>query len=152
MSRAAAPAARYHGGDLDASLIRQIRFTARHHYGLPALTDEENRRRFGPQVTPHEHEWRVRVEVVGPPDPATGFVVDLTVLDGALERVVGPWAGTDLNQGIPEVRSGRLQPSTESLARWLHDRLGSEIPAPARIAAVEVWESDALGARFPAGL
>jgi 6-pyruvoyltetrahydropterin/6-carboxytetrahydropterin synthase len=151
MSRTAGAFARYPGGDLDASLIREIRFTASHHYAWPTLTDEENRRRFGPQVMPHEHEWRVRVEVVGPLDPATGFLVDLSLLDDALERVVGPWAGADLNESIAEVRSGALQPSTESLARWLHDRLAAEIPPPARLGAVEIWESEDLGARFPAG-
>src|SRR5690606_14163790 len=102
MSRADSAVGRYPGGDLDASLIREVRFTARHHYGWPSLTEEENRRRYGPQVPPHEHEWRLRVEVLAPPDPATGFVVDLPVLERALDTVVRPWAVDDMNEGTSE--------------------------------------------------
>jgi len=90
------------------------------------------------------------VEVRGPGDRETGFVVDLGLLDGALERVLGDWEGRDLAECIPEIAAGAMQPSTESLARWLHGRLDREVPPPARVASVEVWESDDLGARYPA--
>ena len=124
---------------------------ARHRYRLAGRPDGENRRRFGAQAEPHEHQWTVRVEVRGPVDPLTGFVTDLTDLDRALHRVIGAWDGGDLNELIPEVREGRMQPSTEALARWIHDRVGLEIAPPARIGRVHVWESPDLGAFYPAG-
>jgi hypothetical protein len=55
----------------------------------------------------------------------------------------------DLNRCIPEVAEGRMQPSTEALARWLYERLEPAIRSPGRLARVQVWESAELGARYP---
>lgn len=135
---------------MDAALLREVRFRASHHYSWPDRSPEENRALFGDQVAPHEHEWRLRVEVRGAIDPNTGFVTDLAALDEALEGLIGSWRDGDLNERIPEVREGRMQPSTEALARWLYDRLTPEIRGPGRLALVEVWESARVGARYPA--
>ena len=124
---------------------------ARHRYGLAGYSDDENRRRFGAQSEAHEHEWRVRVEVCGPMDPETGFVTDLSALDRGLQHLFEAWDGGDLNELSPAVREGRMQPSTESLARWIHHRIGGEIQPPARVVRVHVWESAELGAYYPAG-
>ncbi len=83
-------------------------------------------------------------------DPQTGFVTDLALLDGLLGRLFRGWDGGDLNELIADVKDGRMQPSTESLARWIHDRVGPEISPPARVGRVHVWESPSLGAYYPA--
>ena len=51
---------------------------------------------------------------------------------------------------VPEVADGDMQPSTESLARWVFEHLSPAVPAPARLDAVLVFESPDLGARYPA--
>lgn len=135
---------------MDAVLVREVRFVASHHYRLPGRAPAESRASFGDQAAPHEHHWRVRVEVAGRIDPDTGFVVDLEALDTLLEEVVGGWRDADLNERIPEVRNGAMQPSTEALARWTYERLASRMPAALRLARVHVWESDELGAYYPA--
>lgn len=135
---------------MDAVLFREVRFTASHHYGVPGRTAEENRALFGGQVVPHEHAWRVRVEIRGPIDPVTGFAADLASVDRALDRLLGGWDGGDLNQCVPEVAEGRMQPSTESLARWIFERLSLDVRAPARLGKVYVWECPELGACYPA--
>ena len=134
----------------EARLIRRVRFTAWHHYGSPTLSPEENRLLFGEQVAPHGHDWLLEVEIVGPISEKTGYVVDLVAVDAALAALLEGWHGGDLNERVPEVRSGSMQPSTESLARWIHGRLAAEVPSPARLGHVWLWESDDLGARFPA--
>ena len=134
---------------MDTTLIRRLRFTARHHYRVDGLPDEENRRLFGDQALPHSHDWVVEVQVAGPGDPQTGWVVHLGVLDGVLAELTEGWDGGDLNQRIPEVREGSMQPSTESLARWLHGRVADALPPPLRVERVVVFESDLLGAAYP---
>jgi len=134
----------------EARLIRRVRFRASHRYGDPHRSEEENRRTFGDQATSHEHDWTVEVHVRGPFDPRAGFVTDLVALDGALEELVGTWDGGDLNESISEVRSGDVSPSTESLARWVFERLAPLVPPPAHLERVAVFESPDLGAEYPA--
>lgn len=135
---------------MDALLIREVRFPATHHYRVHGWTPAENRAAFGSQSMPHEHHWRIRIEVAGEIDPETGFVVDLRAIDTVLHDLVGDWRGSDLNERIPEVKGGTMQPSTEAIARWLHERLSPRIPGAARLHRVHVWESEDLGARYPA--
>ena len=134
----------------EARLIRRVRFRASHHYGRSEWSEERNRRAFGPQVRTHAHEWTLDVEVVGPIDDETGFVTDLVALDHALARLTEGLDAGDLNELVPEVRAGSMVPTTECLARWLHERLRGAVAAPARLDRVRVWESDELGSQFPA--
>lgn len=132
----------------EASLTRTVRFEARHRYAREEWTEEENRRAFGPSAEPHQHEWAVEVTVRGPIDARTGFVVDLEDLDSRIRRVVGPFDQGDLNEAIPEVRQGRMIPTTESLARWIWERLAGEVPGTARLVRVRVVESDELASEY----
>ena len=131
----------------EPALVRTVRFRATHHYRRADWSPEKNREAFGPVATPHPHDWAVTVTVRGPIDPH-GFVVDLALLDHLLGEVLRGWDGGDLNQVLPEMAVGMLQPTTEALARWIWERLVSRIPGPARLAQVRVAESDLLGAEY----
>jgi 6-pyruvoyltetrahydropterin/6-carboxytetrahydropterin synthase len=133
-----------------ARLIRTLRFRARHHYLRGDWSEAENRRVFGAQTEPHEHDWTVEVHVTGPIDADTGWVVDLGALDAALADITDGWNGGDLNVLVPDVAAGRVLPSTEGLARWLHGALGGRVPAPARLERVCVRESPDLASEYPA--
>lgn len=134
----------------DTRLIRRVRFRATHHYGRSDAPADENRRRFGEQSEPHEHEWCVEVHVAGPVDPDTGWLMDLRDLDGTLDRLMRGWDGGDLNALVPPVARGAIQPSTEALAGWLYEELHGRVAKPARLVEVRVFESPDLGACFPA--
>lgn len=128
-------------------LTRVIHFSAAHHYRVRDWSEEENVAAFGDQVHPHGHNYRVEVTVSGPPHPDTGFVVDLPELDSVLQACIqSPLDNRDLNQVIPEIRSGNMQPSTEALARWMWGHLAPDIPPPARLERVRVAEGDTLWA------
>lgn len=133
----------------EASLVRTVRFSAGHHYGRPGHSVEENRRLFGRNATPHGHNFGLEITVRGPLDDDTGFVVDLEALDEVLRReVVERFDQRDLNEEIPAVREGRMQPSTEALARWFFHRLTPLIPGDATLVRVRLSESDTLAAEF----
>ncbi len=129
-----------------SSLIRRLRFEARHHYRRKDRDEAWNQGHYGDQLSPHSHTFRVEVRVEGEIDPETGFLADLERLDQAMETVFGPLRGADLNVAIPEVAEGRMQPSTEALALWalkgIDHELGTEGP---RVRAVFVFEDDELG-------
>ena len=114
-------------------VIRTVRFRASHHYRRRDWSEAENRRVFGDQADPHEHDWTVEVHVEGPIDPATG------------------WDGGDLNALVSVVTDEGMMPSTEVLARYLHDALSRRMAgSPARVARVRVAESPDLASEYPA--
>lgn len=131
----------------EAALERTVRFRATHRYGRADWSAERNHREFGALVEPHPHEYRVSVTVRGPVDEH-GFVTDLGALDRALTRLVGPLEGAELGRAIPELGRGRLQPTTEALARWMWEALAPAVAAPARLARVRVAESADLAAEY----
>jgi 6-pyruvoyltetrahydropterin/6-carboxytetrahydropterin synthase len=133
----------------EATLERTLRVHAAHHYARSGRSAEQNRAEFGAVSDPHAHDYAVTVTVRGAID-ADGFVVDLVALDRLLADEVGVLDGGDLNQLIPDVRAGRLQPSTEAVARWLWERLEGRIPGGARLVRVRVAEGPALAAEYPA--
>lgn len=148
---ASPPGARTEGGPLDkARLIRRVRFTATHRYGVPGGPTEGDRARFGDQAEAHEHRWTVEIHVVGPVDEDTGWLTDLMALDEALDEITRGWDGGDLNDRVPPVSDGRMQPSTENLARWLYRALKSRVEPPAALDQVRIFEGPDLGSAFPA--
>lgn len=134
----------------EARVIRRFRFRATHRYGRAAWSEDENRHAFGDQTEPHAHDWTLELHIVGPVDPLTGFLVDLGALDEAACKLVTGWDGGDLNELVPPVREGRIQPTTEALARWIFQTLEREIQGEARLDRVRVFESPELGAEYPA--
>lgn len=132
----------------EAALVRVLRFAALHHYWKPDWSEERNRAVFGELTEPHPHEFRIEVAVSALPDPETGFLVELGALDALLFEVLAPFRGGDLNEAIPEVREGRILPSTEALAAWIWDRLAGRIPGGGSLHRVSVWESDELGSEL----
>jgi 6-pyruvoyltetrahydropterin/6-carboxytetrahydropterin synthase len=134
------------------TLLRVVEFSAAHRYGRAEWTRAENEAVFGPQTVLHGHNYRVEIGVHGPMNPETGFVVDLGAVDAALAAVVvGPLHNQTLNEVIPDVAAGTMQPSTEALAVWIGQALAPRIPPPAVLRFVRVWESGALGAEVAFG-
>ncbi len=130
------------------SLMRVVRFRAAHAYRRSDWSEERNAETFGVQSESHTHDFRVVITISGRPDPDTGFLVDLPALDNLLEAVFGPLRKGDLNEVIPEVADGTMQPSTEMLAAWTWGRIEGRIPGSrATLEEVEVWESETLGSR-----
>lgn len=127
-------------------LIRTVSFRATHRYWRDDWTEERNREAFGEQVVSHGHDYRLQITVGGDVDPETGFLVDLGDLDRVLAEVVAPLEGRELNEVVPEIREGRMQPSTEELALWFWRRLEGKIPGRARLERVRLHESDGLAA------
>jgi 6-pyruvoyltetrahydropterin/6-carboxytetrahydropterin synthase len=132
-----------------STVIRRASFSAEHHYARPEWSVEKNRQVFGASSEPHGHNYEVEVVVRGEIDPLTGFLVDLVELDRVLkEEVVARLDQRSLNDAIPEVREGRMVPTTESLARWFWRVLEGRIPGLASLDRVRVFESGTLAAEY----
>ena len=103
-------------------ITRAIEFSSSLRYRRADLSEEENRRRFGPRASQHGHNYRLEVTVRGEPDPASGMVLDLKDLNEVLEReVMSRFDHRDLNDDTPYFE--KRVPSPENLASVIADIL-----------------------------
>jgi len=134
-----------------ASLTRRVAFSAAHRYSRPEWSEEKNASTFGACAWPnfHGHSYVCDVTVSGPIDDQTGFVVDLGVPDRILrEQVREKFDHRNINLDVPEFGDGQLVPTGENLARYIFDRVESQLPKPARVVRVTVGEDDTLSATY----
>ena len=124
------------------TVTRRLRFNAAHRVHNPALSDAENARLFGKCNNPnwHGHNYTLDVSVCGPVDERTGYVIDLGVLRGIVEREV--LAHTDhrnFNLDVPYMRD--INPTTENIivAMW---RVLAPAIAPATLQRLRLWETE----------
>lgn len=129
------------------SLTRRYRFSSSHRLHSPLLSDAENRIVYGKCNNPHGHghDYMLEVSVAGEPDPVTGRLLPLALLDELVRRVIlAPMDRRDLNSEIDEFAS--LVPTTENLAivvarrlesAWLHALPG----AAARLEKIRIHET-----------
>lgn len=95
-------------------ITRCEEFSAAHRLHDPQLSDEENRRLYGPCNTDHGHNYMLEVTVRGPV-PASGMVIDLNRLMSILrEEVIARVDHKHLNRDV-EFLSGQI-PTAENVA------------------------------------
>lgn len=81
----------------------------------------------------HGHSYRVEVQLDGPVDLRTGFVVDFFDIESSFADIMGALDHRCLNEV-----AGLENPTAENIAIWIWDRLK---PGLAQISAVRVYET-----------
>jgi 6-pyruvoyltetrahydropterin/6-carboxytetrahydropterin synthase len=133
------------------SLTRRVTFAAAHRYRIASWSDERNTQVFGACARPnyHGHSYVCDVTVTGEIDPTTGFIVDLGVLDRALQvEVRDRFDHSNINLDVPEFGEGGLMPTGEELARFICERVQASIGNVARVTRVTVAEDPTLSATY----
>jgi 6-pyruvoyltetrahydropterin/6-carboxytetrahydropterin synthase len=124
-------------------ITRKVEFSASHICRNPQLSEQENRRLFGPAANPHGHghNYVVEVSLAGDPDPVTGMVLDLKELKEILTRqVVEPYDHRFLNYEVPPF--DRVAPTTENIAQDIWRRLEPHLNrGRGKLHAVRVYET-----------
>lgn len=134
-----------------ATLTRRVSFAAAHRYRRPEWDDARNEAVFGACARPtyHGHTYSCEVTVRGPIDDTTGFVIDLGVLDRALQSEVRDrFDHRNINVDVPEFADGKLVPTGENLARFIFERVQRAIGRAAVVTRVSVAEDNSLSAAF----
>jgi 6-pyruvoyltetrahydropterin/6-carboxytetrahydropterin synthase len=122
------------------TVTRRVHFNAAHRLHNPALTDEENRRLYGPCNNPnyHGHNYELDVSVEGAVDPRTGYVADLGVVKRlAQELVIARLDHKNLNLDVPELLD--INPTTENLVVAIWAMLDGRLPG--RLKRLVLWET-----------
>jgi 6-pyruvoyltetrahydropterin/6-carboxytetrahydropterin synthase len=124
-------------------ITRKIEFSAAHVCRLPQLSEEENRRLFGPAANPngHGHNFVLEVSVEGAPDPVTGMVLDLKELKDLLNReIVALYDHRFLNYEVPPF--DHVNPTAENIAREIWRRLKPALDTQGRkLRQVRLYET-----------
>jgi 6-pyruvoyltetrahydropterin/6-carboxytetrahydropterin synthase len=136
---------------MPTSLTRRVTFAAAHRYRVAGWSDERNTATFGLCARPnyHGHSYVCDVTVSGDVDPVTGFVVDLGLLDRALQQEVRDQLDhRNINLDVAEFAGGRLMPTGENLARFIAERVQGAIGASVRVTRVVVAEDSTLSTTY----
>ncbi|TKI08831.1 6-carboxytetrahydropterin synthase QueD [Martelella alba] len=88
----------------------------------------------------HGHSFTVRVEIEGPVDPHTGWVMDFADLKAAFNPILRQLDHYYLND-IP----GLENPTSEILSRWIWTRLKPQLP---QLSAITVKETCTAGCLY----
>jgi 6-pyruvoyltetrahydropterin/6-carboxytetrahydropterin synthase len=132
-------------------LTRRVTFAAAHRYRIAEWSDERNAAAFGACARPnfHGHSYVCDVTVAGKVDPVTGFLVDLPLLDRALQAEVRDrFDHANINLDVEEFADGGLMPTGENLARFICERVQAAIGTAARVTRVVVSEDLTLSATY----
>lgn len=124
------------------TLTRTYEFCAAHRLHSQELSAEENRALFDKCNNPHGHghNYVLEVTVGGEPDPRTGLLIDLELLDGVVHReVVDRYDHRHLNLDIEEFRT--LNPTSENLVKVIWERLEPGLP-PRVLRSVTIRETE----------
>jgi 6-pyruvoyltetrahydropterin/6-carboxytetrahydropterin synthase len=134
-----------------AYLTRVVQFSAAHRYFRPEWSEAKNAEVFGSCAREHGHghTYRCLVTVRGTPDPVTGMVMDLGLLDRVLaEEIVERFDHRHLNLDVPEFAYGRTVPTGEMLCMDVWRRVAARLPQGCTPALVRVQEDPMLWAEY----
>lgn len=124
-------------------VTRNYEFAAAHRLHAPALSEEENDRRYGKCNNPrgHGHNYGLEVTVEGAPDGETGWIIPPAELDAIVdEEVYNRFDHKHLNEDCPEFAG--LIPTSENLARVIFDLLRPRLDgAGRRLAKIGLHET-----------
>lgn len=127
-------------------VTRKVHFCAAHRLYDPAISPEENERRFGECVNLHGHSYTLEVTFGGEPDERTGMVIHLSDLDALIKnRVVNQLDHKHLNADVAIFKD--VVPTVEMLARFVWDRLDGAVEG-ARLHHVRLLEDDSFFADY----
>ncbi len=93
----------------------------------------------------HGHNWRVEVCLEGDRLAEPGYLADFTVLQRQLNQITGALHDTFLNDHAAFQSDN---PSTELVARYIHDTFAPMLPETVRICKVQVWETSECAAAY----
>jgi queuosine biosynthesis protein QueD len=111
-------------------IFKDITFEAAHC--LPNVPPQHKCRNL------HGHHYRVRIEIDGPINPTTGWVVDFAMIDAMAQSFL-----TQLDHHYLNEVKGLENPTAENIAQWILDTLRLTV---LKIARVTVFETPNCGA------
>jgi len=115
-------------GSPRVAVFRKEHFNAAHRLNNPNWSDEKNARVYGKCNNPnyHGHNYDLIVQVTGPIDPETGYVMDMKYLGVLIkEHITDRFDHKNLNLDTEEFAD--LNPSAENIAIVIYNILRTQL-------------------------
>lgn len=143
---------------MKAVLRQRFDIAAAHRLHSPEMSDEDNRRVYGPCNNPaghgHNYVFEAAVEVPLQETSSPDAFTLATLEKLADELVIRPFDHKHFNEDteVFDPRRGGVMPSVENIARVFFERLSPGVAerGGARLVSVTVWETDRTCAAYPA--
>ena len=135
---------------LRVAVFRKEHFNAAHRLNNPNWSAEKNARVYGKCNNPHYHghNYDLIVQVNGPIDPETGYVIDMKVLGDLIKtHVTDRFDHKNLNLDTDEFRD--LNPSAENIAIVIHTILRKHLE-PSLDLKIRLYETERNFVEYPA--
>ena len=130
------------------TVCRMAHFNATHRLHNPNWSDEKNEKVFGKcnNENYHGHNYNLIVEVTGPIDPETGYVIDLKLLNDIItEHVVERYDHKNLYLDVEDFRD--VNPSAEHIAVAIWRILRKKIDDKFMV-GIELYETERNFVRY----
>lgn len=132
------------------AVFRREHFNAAHRLYNAQWNDEQNSDTFGKCSLPnyHGHNYEMEIKVVGTPDPATGFVMDMKKLSDLVnEKIVERFDHKNLNLDTEDFK--QLNPTAENIAIVIFNLLRPHIDNELEL-YVRLYETPRNFVEYPA--
>jgi 6-pyruvoyltetrahydropterin/6-carboxytetrahydropterin synthase len=132
------------------AVFRKAHFNAAHRLHNPDWSDADNTRIFGKCNNPnyHGHNYELTVQVTGPVDAQTGYVVDMKWLADLIEeQVLQHYDHKNLNLDTEDFKN--TNPSAENIAIAIHDRLRPHLLTNLAL-KIRLYETERNFVEYPA--
>jgi len=131
------------------AVFRKEHFNAAHRLHNPLLSDEENSLIFGKCNNPnyHGHNYDLIVQVIGIPDPITGYVIDTKILSDIIKaEVLEKFDHKNLNLDTKEFQS--LNPTVENIVIVIYNLLRPKIDSELAL-KIKLYETERNFVEYP---
>lgn len=132
------------------AVFRKEHFNAAHRLYNPDWTEEQNDRVFGKCNNPnwHGHNYELVVQLVGEPDPDTGYVYDMKKLSELIrDHVLIRFDHKNLNLDTEEFKN--INPTAENIAVTIFNILRDKIEPNLEL-KVRLYETERNFVEYPA--
>jgi 6-pyruvoyltetrahydropterin/6-carboxytetrahydropterin synthase len=131
------------------AVFRREHFNAAHRLYNAQWSEKENENTFGKCSLPnyHGHNYEMEIKVVGEPDPATGFVMDMKKLSDIVQAIIiERFDHKNLNLDTEEFKT--LNPTAENIAIVIFNLLRPNIN-PAFDLYIRLYETPRNFVEYP---
>jgi 6-pyruvoyltetrahydropterin/6-carboxytetrahydropterin synthase len=132
------------------AVYRKEHFNAAHRLFCADWTDEKNKAVFGACSNPnyHGHNYELVVQVIGYPDPITGFVINTKDLSNIVEEEVkNRFDHKNLNLDTDQFKN--LNPSAENIAIVIYNLLRPRLSENLEL-KIRLYETERNFVDYPA--